>query len=121
MSFRLRRFFVTSAPRSSILGEPRSRSRPRFLVRSSRTVGTIAPTGRRAKTSSVYCRATIWMGKRIASPEMLSETELLPHLICSPPVGGGGDFDEAGQHGSARWVGGGDRGGIRRVSAVGEG
>jgi hypothetical protein len=42
------------------------------------------------------------MGKRIASPEMLSDTELLPHLICSPPVGGGGDIDEAGQHGSAR-------------------
>jgi hypothetical protein len=29
------------------------------------------------------------MGKRIASSEMLSDTELLPHLICSPPVGGG--------------------------------
>jgi len=42
------------------------------------------------------------MGKRIASPEMLSDTELLPHLICSPPVGGGGDIDEADQHGSAR-------------------
>jgi hypothetical protein len=37
---------------------------------------------------------------RIASPEMLSGTEVLPHLICSPPVGG--DFDEAGEHGSAR-------------------
>ena len=46
--------------------------------------------------------ATIWMGRRIASPEMLSDTELLPHLICSPPVGGGGDIDEADQHGSAR-------------------
>jgi len=33
---------------------------------------------------------------------MLSDTELLPHLICSPPVGGGGDVDEAGQHGSTR-------------------
>jgi hypothetical protein len=52
--------------------------------------------------------------RRIASPEMLSDTELLVHLICSPPVGGGGDIDEAGQHGSARRVGGGDRGAIRR-------
>jgi hypothetical protein len=43
-----------------------------------------------------------YRGRRIASPEMLSETELLPHLICSLPVGGGGYFDEAGQHGSAR-------------------
>ena len=39
---------------------------------------------------------------RIASSEMLSDIELLPHLICSTPVGGGGDVDEAGQHGSAR-------------------
>lgn len=39
---------------------------------------------------------------RIASPEMLSGTEVLPHLICSPPVGGGDDFDEAGEYGSAR-------------------
>ncbi len=41
-------------------------------------------------------------GIRIASPEMLSGTEVLPHLICSPPVGGGDDFDEAGEYGSAR-------------------
>jgi hypothetical protein len=46
--------------------------------------------------------ATTTMAARIASLEMLSDTELLPHLICSPPVGGGGDVDEAGQHGSAR-------------------
>jgi hypothetical protein len=39
---------------------------------------------------------------RIASSEMLSDIELLPHLICSPPVGGGSDVDEAGQHSSAR-------------------
>jgi hypothetical protein len=39
------------------------------------------------------------MRKRIALPETLSDTELLPHLICSPPVGGGGGFDEAGEHG----------------------
>jgi IstB-like ATP binding protein/Bacterial regulatory proteins, luxR family len=42
------------------------------------------------------------MERRIASPEVLSDTELLPHLICSPLVGGGGDIDEADQHGSAR-------------------
>jgi hypothetical protein len=33
---------------------------------------------------------------------MLSDTESLPHLICSPLMGGGDDFDEAGQHGSTR-------------------
>jgi hypothetical protein len=44
----------------------------------------------------------VFAGRRIASPEMWAEAELLPHLICSPPVGGGGDFDEAGQHGGAR-------------------
>jgi hypothetical protein len=32
---------------------------------------------------------TIWLGGRIASPETLLDTELLPHLICYPPVGGG--------------------------------
>jgi hypothetical protein len=48
------------------------------------------------------CAATTTMAARIASLELLSDTELLPHLICSPPVGGGGDVDEAGQHGSAR-------------------
>ena len=48
------------------------------------------------------CATTIIMSGRIASPEMLSDTELLPHLICSPPIGGGGDIDEAGQHGSTR-------------------
>ena len=39
---------------------------------------------------------------RIASPEMFPEGERLPHLICSPLVGGGGDIDEAGQHDGAR-------------------
>jgi hypothetical protein len=51
--------------------------------------------------SIASCATTIIVAGRIASPEMLSDTELLPHLICSPPVGGGGDIDEAGQHGSA--------------------
>ena len=55
------------------------------------------------------CAATIKVRERIASPEPFLTIALLPHLICSPPVGGGGDFDEAGQHGGARWVGGGDR------------
>jgi hypothetical protein len=40
--------------------------------------------------------------RRIASPGMRVEAELLPHLICSPSVVGGGDFDEADKHGSAR-------------------
>jgi hypothetical protein len=48
------------------------------------------------------CATTIVMSGRIASPEMRVEAELLRHLICSPPVGGGGGFDEADQHGSAR-------------------
>jgi hypothetical protein len=48
------------------------------------------------------CTTTITVAGRIASPEMRVEAELLRHLICSPPVGGGGGFDEADQHGSAR-------------------
>ena len=38
---------------------------------------------------------------RIASSEMLPDGDLLPHLICSPPVFRGGGGDEAGQHGDA--------------------
>ena len=47
------------------------------------------------------CSATIWMRSRIASPEVLPDDGLLPHLICSPPAWGGGGSDEAGQHGDA--------------------
>ncbi len=60
--------------------------------------GTLIETAQAAHlTGHPNCRQA-----RIASPEMLSDTELLPHLICSPPIGGGGDIDEADQHGSAR-------------------
>jgi hypothetical protein len=38
---------------------------------------------------------------RIASPEMLLEAEMLPHLICSRPMFIGGANDEADQHGGA--------------------
>ncbi len=45
--------------------------------------------------------ATITAGRRIASPGMLPEAELLPHLICSRPMFIGGVRDEADQHGNA--------------------
>jgi hypothetical protein len=45
--------------------------------------------------------AAIWIGTRIASPEMFPEAEMLPHLICSRPVFIGGAKDEADQHGGA--------------------
>ncbi len=38
---------------------------------------------------------------RIASPEMIPEAEMLPHLICSRPIFIGGANDEADQHGGA--------------------
>jgi hypothetical protein len=49
----------------------------------------------------VSCSAAIWMGRRIASPEMFPEAEMLPHLICSRPMFIGGAKDEADQHGGA--------------------
>jgi hypothetical protein len=39
--------------------------------------------------------------RRIASPEMFPEAEMLPHLICSRPILIGGANDEADQHGDA--------------------
>jgi len=39
--------------------------------------------------------------RRIASPEMFPEAEMLPHLICSRPILIGGANDEADQHGGA--------------------
>ena len=39
---------------------------------------------------------------RIASLEMLPDTEPLPHLICSRLIFGSGGGDEAGHHGDAR-------------------
>jgi hypothetical protein len=45
--------------------------------------------------------AAIWVRRRIASPEMFPEAEMLPHLICSRPMFIGGANDEADQHGGA--------------------
>jgi len=47
-------------------------------------------------TSSSRCRP-----RRIASPEMFPNVDLLPHLKCSRPGWGRGDSDEAGEHGDA--------------------
>jgi hypothetical protein len=47
-----------------------------------------------------YCGAAMWMGSRIASPGMLREADLLPHLICWRPIFIGGANDEADQHDS---------------------
>jgi hypothetical protein len=54
------------------------------------------------------CSAAIWIGTRIASPEMFPEAEMLPHLICSRPMFIGGATDEADQHGGAGRIGGSD-------------
>ena len=42
---------------------------------------------------------------RIASPEMLPTGDLLPHVICSPPVFAGGGEHEADQHDDTGRVG----------------
>jgi ACR3 family arsenite efflux pump ArsB len=47
------------------------------------------------------CSATIWVGTRIASPEMLPSGEPLPHLKCSPAAVTVGGKNEADQHGDA--------------------
>jgi hypothetical protein len=49
----------------------------------------------------LHCGAAIKVRSRIASPEMLLEAEMLPHLICSRPMFIGGANDEADQHGDA--------------------
>jgi hypothetical protein len=49
----------------------------------------------------MQCSAAIWIGTRIASPEMFPEAEMLPHLICSRPIWVGGGINEADQHGNA--------------------
>jgi hypothetical protein len=48
------------------------------------------------------CCAAIKMRTRIASLEMLPDTEPLPHLICSRRIFGSGGGDEAAHHGDAR-------------------
>jgi len=54
-----------------------------------------------AQCRSNKCCAANRMRRRIASPEMFPEAEMLPHLICSRPMFIGGAKDEADQHGGA--------------------
>ncbi len=49
----------------------------------------------------LLCSATIWVMRRIASPEMFPCYDLLPHLKCSPAVVTVGGRNEADQHGDA--------------------
>src|SRR5271165_3545045 len=60
------------------------------------------------------------VGRRIASPEMLPSVGLLPHVICSPPVFGGGGH-EADQHGDTGRVDSGGGGAVCPVHSKGSG
>ena len=62
---------------------------------------TQADKTRQFRAPHEACSAAIWIGSRIASPEMFPEAEMLPHLICSRPIFIGGANDEADQHGGA--------------------
>src|SRR3984885_5093150 len=64
--------------------------------------------------------ATVRMCGRIASPEMLPSVGLLPHVICSPPVFGGGGH-EADQHGDTGRVDSGGGGAVCPVHSKGSG
>jgi hypothetical protein len=83
-----------------------ARTKPNGMISGSFSV---RPLRRRACLPSVrglfrryhVCSAAIWIGSRIASPEMFPEAEMLPHLICSRPMFIGGANDEADQHGGA--------------------
>jgi hypothetical protein len=66
------------------------------------------------KVNRTLCSATIWMGKRIASAEMLRGVRLLPHLKSSPAACAGGVRNEAGEHGNEGRI---DRGCGREVPA----
>jgi hypothetical protein len=67
----------------------------------------MAATGRGCVRTlkSQQCSAAIWMRRRIASPEMFPEAQMLPHLICSRPIFIGGANDEADRavRGLRRW------------------
>ncbi|WP_457662433.1 ATP-binding protein [Sinorhizobium medicae] len=65
--------------------------------------------------------ATIRMRRRIASPELLPENGLLPHLNCSRRINLG-SCDEEGKHGDTCGIGGGDQLSlcIRRAGREGE-
>ena len=58
-------------------------------------------------------QARALLAARIASPEMLPTIDLLPHVICSPPVFAGGGGHEAYQYDNTRRVGCGIGGAIR--------
>jgi len=58
----------------------------------------------------VVCSATFWMRTRIASPDLLPKTLLLPHLECSP--GSSGASNEEDKYVDACGVVGGSRGAI---------
>jgi hypothetical protein len=60
--------------------------------------GYALPTARHRRQILILIDAQF----RIASLEMLPDTEPLPHLICSRLIFGSGGGDEAGQHGDAR-------------------
>jgi hypothetical protein len=74
-------------------------SLPRHGRQSSGRLGHFVPLP--IGSAAGECGAAIWMGRRIASPEMFPEAEMLPHLICSRPMFIGGAKDEADQHGGA--------------------
>jgi hypothetical protein len=57
--------------------------------------------GTAIELDGTVCQPTSGIGPRIASPEMLPDAEMLPHLICSRPILIGGANDEADQHGDA--------------------
>jgi hypothetical protein len=70
--------------------------------------------------ASIECGATIKMGIRIASPELLPKTGPLPHLICSRQSNLGSG-DEEGEHGDTSGIDFGDQGALRLGRAAGKG
>jgi hypothetical protein len=54
-----------------------------------------------AADDDAYCRATIKVRQRIASSEMLLNTDLLPHVNCSPTARERRGDEEAIEHGDA--------------------
>ena len=60
-----------------------------------------ATCGNASNPCTIKAVSVIGVARRIASPEMFPEAEMLPHLICSRPMFIGGAKDEADQHGGA--------------------
>lgn len=81
--------------------------------------------GRRAETlpedQMLLCSATIWMGTRIASPEMFLNAGPLPHVICSPVGWDGGGDNEATEHGYSKGADGRCGPTLQRIEPRGEG